>query len=218
MKSMLDKNHVRIHVKAADWEDAIRQAGDVLLREGSIQPAYIDNMIQSVKNLGPYIVIMPKLALAHSAPCDAVQKSDIALITLDEPVDFGSSNGPVSVVLCLACTDSSSHIERLSQIAGLLMEENTMIKIQAVCGFGCGSSLFLKMKLQEVLKENNLEAEIFCGDVGTCTSTPCDAIFTSEELGDRVKDRASVPVVIIKSFVNKKEVTEKTLAFFETLK
>ena len=24
-----------------------------------------------------------------------------------------------------------------------------MIKIQAVCGFGCGSSLFLKMKIQE---------------------------------------------------------------------
>ena len=37
-----------------------------------------------------------------------------------------------------------------------------MIKIQAVCGFGCGSSLFLKMKIQEVLKENDLEAEIFC--------------------------------------------------------
>ena len=31
-----------------------------------------------------------------------------------------------------------------------------MIKIQTVCGFGCGSSLFLKMKIQDILKENNL--------------------------------------------------------------
>ena len=84
-----------------------------------------------------------------------------------------------------------------------------MIKIQAVCGFGCGSSLFLKMKIQEVLKENDLEAEIFCGDVGTCTSTPCDVIFTSE--------RSTVPVVTICNFVNKKEVTEKTLEFFRSL-
>ena len=67
-----------------------------------------------------------------------------------------------------------------------------MIKIQAVCGFGCGSSLFLKMKIQEVLKENDLEAEIFCGDVGTCTSTPCDVIFTSEELAARVAERLSL--------------------------
>ena len=40
-----------------------------------------------------------------------------------------------------------------------------MVRIQTVCGFGCGSSLFLKMKVEEVLKEHNLEAEIFCGDV-----------------------------------------------------
>ena len=64
-----------------------------------------------------------------------------------------------------------------------------MVRIQTVCGFGCGSSLFLKMKVEEVLKEHNLEAEIFCGDVATCVSTPCDAIFISEELAERIKDR-----------------------------
>ena len=42
------------------------------------------------------------------------------------------------------------------------------VRIQTVCGFGCGSSLFLKMKIEEILKENKLDAEVFCGDVGTC--------------------------------------------------
>lgn len=91
------------------------------------------------------------------------------------------------------------------------------IRIQTVCGFGCGSSLFLKMKIQDILKENNLEAEVFCGDVGTCVSTPCDVIFTSEELAGRIKDRSKVPVVEIRSFVNKKEVTAKTLEYFQSL-
>ena len=45
------------------------------------------------------------------------------------------------------------------------------MKIQTVCGFGCGSSLMLRMKLEEVLKKQNFEAEVFCGDVGTCLST-----------------------------------------------
>ena len=62
------------------------------------------------------------------------------------------------------------------------------IRIQTVCGFGCGSSLFLKMKIEEILKENKLDAEVFCGDVGTCTSTPCDVIFTSEEFHRRERD------------------------------
>jgi PTS system ascorbate-specific IIB component len=35
------------------------------------------------------------------------------------------------------------------------------IRIQTVCGFGCGSSLFLRMKIEEVLKENKVEATCF---------------------------------------------------------
>ena len=91
------------------------------------------------------------------------------------------------------------------------------VRIQTVCGFGCGSSLFLKMKIEEILKENKLDAEVFCGDVGTCTSTPCDVIFTSEELAGRVQERSKVPVVTLGSFVNKKDVTQKTLEYFESL-
>lgn len=86
-------------------------------------------------------------------------------------------------------------------------------KIQAVCGFGCGSSLFLKMKIQEILKEHNLEADVFCGDIGTCTSVQCDVIITSSELGERITSRSSVPVITISNFMNKAEITEKLLSY-----
>ncbi len=85
-------------------------------------------------------------------------------------------------------------------------------KIQAVCGFGCGSSLFLRMKIEEILKENKLEAEVFCGDIGTCTTVPCDAIFTSAELADQIRSRTAIPVVSISNFMNKQEIQEKTLS------
>lgn len=88
-------------------------------------------------------------------------------------------------------------------------------KIQAVCGFGCGSSLFLKMKIQDILKEHHLEADVFCGDVGTCASVQCDVIFTSTELADRIKSRTKVPVVAISNFMNKAEITEKLLMYME---
>ena len=89
------------------------------------------------------------------------------------------------------------------------------MKIQAVCGFGCGTSLFLKIRLDEVIQANGFSAEIFCGDVGTCLAQKCDAIFISEELADRVQGRAKVPVVVISNFMNKKEVEEKALSFFK---
>ncbi len=91
------------------------------------------------------------------------------------------------------------------------------VKIQAVCGFGCGSSLFLRMKIEEVLKKNGYQADVFCGDVGTCCAIGCDAIFISAELAERIAGRAKVPVVVIHNFMNKAEVEEKTLAFMKSL-
>lgn len=129
MSSLIKASNIRVREKAADWEEAIRKAGAVLLSAGSITADYIENMVQSVRELGPYIVIMPGLALAHAAPCEAVIKSDVALITLESPVCFGSANDPVSVVLCLGCTDKTSHLDSLSQLAGMLLVEATVPEI-----------------------------------------------------------------------------------------
>lgn len=130
MGSILKKDNVRIREEASDWEEAVRRAGQVLEESGSITGRYTESMIESVKNLGPYIVIMPGFALAHAAPSEAVLKSDIGLITLKEPVKFGSPNDPVSVVLCLACTDNTSHMEKLSGVAEILMKEDKIRQIR----------------------------------------------------------------------------------------
>jgi len=66
-----------------------------------------------------------------------------------------------------------------------------------------------------VLKKQNFEAEVFCGDVGTCLSNKCDAIFISEDLYSRIIDRATVPVIPIRNFMSTAEITEKTLKFIE---
>ena len=89
-------------------------------------------------------------------------------------------------------------------------------KIQCVCGFGCGSSLMLRMAVDDILKKHNLTADTFTGDVGTCLSNPCDVIFISRELAERIVDRASVPVIIIENFMDSKEVEEKVLQYMNS--
>lgn len=86
-------------------------------------------------------------------------------------------------------------------------------KIQCVCGFGCGSSLMLRMAVDDILKKHDLSADTFTGDVGTCLSNPCDVIFISKELAERIVERASVPVVVVENFMDSNEVEEKVLAF-----
>lgn len=120
---LIEKEKLRVHVPAENWEQAIAQAGAVLEEAGSITHEYVEAMIAAVKEYGPYIVIMPGFAIAHAAPCPAVKKEDIALVTLEKPLDFGSPNDPVLVVLCVSCIDHDSHLNALQKVAAALDSE-----------------------------------------------------------------------------------------------
>lgn len=91
-------------------------------------------------------------------------------------------------------------------------------KIQTVCGYGCGSSLMLRTSIEKIARAHNIEVEAFCGDVASCCANDCDVIFISKELGERIKDRAKVPVIELDNFMNKAEVEEKTLAYLDSVR
>lgn len=129
MEELVTLQRIGSRKKAENWQEAIRRAGELLLENGDIEEKYIDNMIDSVHKLGPYMVLTKGFALAHAAPSEVVKRTGISLINLEKPVDFGSSNDPVSVVMCMACVDKQSHIEHLQKLAMKLMEEGMIDKL-----------------------------------------------------------------------------------------
>lgn len=132
MSDSIARDCVRVGVRADSWQDAIRLAAAPLVESGSIETSYVDRMIESVNELGPYIVLMPGFALAHAAPGDDVNVSDLSVALLADEVTFGCDNDPVRVVMCLACTDRESHIARLQGIAEKLMDE-TFVERMVAC-------------------------------------------------------------------------------------
>ena len=132
MDDLIRKENMQIGVEAASWQDAVRGAGNLLLQAGSITAQYIEEMIQAVVELGPYMVLMPGFALAHAAPSAAVLRDDISLITLKAPVAFGNSeNDPVKVVLCICCKDRESHRTTLQRVAMSVMEDGMIDNMAA---------------------------------------------------------------------------------------
>ena len=129
MGCITEKEKMRVGLHAKDWQEAITLAGSVLEEAGSITHEYTQSMIQAVKELGPYMVIMPGFAIAHAAPSPAVHKEDLALITLAEPVSFGSPNDPVNLILCVACIDRESHVRALQNVAEVLCGDGVMEKL-----------------------------------------------------------------------------------------
>ena len=84
------------------------------------------------------------------------------------------------------------------------------LRIMAVCGFGLGTSLVLKMTLDEVLSQRQIEAEVFCSDMDTALGQDYDLVVTSRELAQRFMDGLT-PVIVVDNFLSTAEVAEKVL-------
>lgn len=91
------------------------------------------------------------------------------------------------------------------------------LKIMTVCGFGIGSSLILKMNLDDVMSKHSIDVETFTNDVTSVASGMSDLIFTSNEIAGQVKEKVTCPVIIIENFMNKSEIEEKGLLIIKKL-
>lgn len=132
LSEWLPEEAIRTHAKAADWRAAIEASGEALVAAGVTSPEYTSEMIETVEKLGPYIVIAPGLALAHSRPSPAVNRAGLSWITLDTPVEFGAGeNDPVDLVIGLAALDHDGHLALMSELARVLSDEEGLARLRA---------------------------------------------------------------------------------------
>ncbi len=126
----LKEDCIMLNYCANDWEDAVKCAGNILLKNGYVYEAYVQRMVDIVKEVGPYIVIDKGLALAHARPEDGAREMGLSLVTLKNPVEFGNEdNDPVKIVIGLSAMQADSHIELIAQLADLLIDEESVNKI-----------------------------------------------------------------------------------------
>lgn len=118
MLNHLSPDSARFRQRYESWEAAIRGAGKLLEDKGSILPSYTDAMVDMVRENGPYIVIMPGVALAHARPADNVFANDVALVTVEGGVEFGNeANDPARAVFAIAARSDGEHLVLFREIA-----------------------------------------------------------------------------------------------------
>ena len=88
------------------------------------------------------------------------------------------------------------------------------LRIVTVCGCGLGSSLMAKMTIDNILAEYGLSASIEAADGGTVRGFAADIVVATEAF-ERACRGVKAPLVVVKSFVNKKELREKLGAVLE---
>lgn len=126
---LLKRENILIKQESNNWQEAIAQSAEPLLINGNITNLYVEAMVRSVLDTGPYIVLMPGFALAHARSEDGVIDLGLSAMTLKTPVSFGSPNDPVKVIFCLAATDPTSHLELMGELAEILARENIIDRL-----------------------------------------------------------------------------------------
>lgn len=119
-QSLIENNSIKLHQTASNWEEAIKIGTDMLVASGAIEPRYYDNIVSKIKEMGPYIILAPGLAMPHARPEEGVIKTAFALVTLKEPIYFDGEEEPVDVLLTLAGSDSDQHMQGLMEITQVL--------------------------------------------------------------------------------------------------
>lgn len=131
LKNYLTPAMISLQLQVTNWSQAVRAGGELLVRADKCETRYVDAMIKAVEEMGPYMVLAPGLALAHARPEDGVKQVGMSIVTLANPVEFGSeSNDPVKLVISFCGMDKKSHIGMLQELAKFLIDPANQILLK----------------------------------------------------------------------------------------
>ncbi|MFZ5807733.1 MAG: PTS sugar transporter subunit IIB [Chloroflexota bacterium] len=85
-----------------------------------------------------------------------------------------------------------------------------MMRIATLCGMGFGTSMMLKLFIEEILKAEGIKAEVIPWDLGSFKGQQADIIVAPVDMESHMKSAQS-RVVLIKNLVDKAEIKEKVL-------
>lgn len=87
------------------------------------------------------------------------------------------------------------------------------MKILAVCGFGCGSSMILRLSIEKVLLELGVNAEVENTDLSGARVGDSDLILTSEEFKKELENDIDTPIITVFKYVDTEEIKNKLIDF-----
>lgn len=126
LKEFVEKKHYLFVDEIDNWQDAIRMSCRSLEADGTVDPSYAELIIECVTKYGPYIVLMPNVAMPHSTEnAQGVHKTAIAFMKVDKPVSF-DDNDPekqAQLFFTLASCNSEQHLQNMQKLCELLSNE-----------------------------------------------------------------------------------------------
>lgn len=124
IKDTLKEELVLTNVACKTWREAIQISGKLLLDAGKIKEPFIASMEKVVEELGPYMILLPKVCFFHGQPGENVNEPCLSLVVFKESVYFDDfENQEIRCAFAFGAIDSDSHMQMLMKVAQLLQNQ-----------------------------------------------------------------------------------------------
>lgn len=126
-KKVIDEKGIRLNQSSVSKEEAIREAGELLVKQGCVDWPYVDAMLEREKLVTTYMGM--GLAIPHgtSEAKGSVKKTGIVLVQYPEGVDFGEEKA--QLVFGIAGI-GDEHLDLLQKICAALEDEEVLEKMK----------------------------------------------------------------------------------------
>jgi mannitol PTS system EIIA component len=124
--SILEPANVVAAGAAATRDDAIREAGELLVKAGAVTPDYIDSMLEREASVSTYMGNFLAIPHGTNESKDSIIRSALSLVRYANPVDWDGE--PVRFAVGIAGLNNE-HLEILSKIAIVFSDEDEVQKL-----------------------------------------------------------------------------------------
>ena len=85
------------------------------------------------------------------------------------------------------------------------------MRIATLCGMGFGTSMMLKLFIEDILKADGIKAQVIPWDLGSFKGQQADIVVAPTDMETHLKGYDG-RVVLIKNLIDKEEIGEKIIA------
>ena len=128
---ILPPENVRIVPGGATRDEAIREAGRILVDAGAVDASYIDSMLEREATVSTYMGNWLAIPHGTNEAKDLIRRSAMSLLRYEQPIDWGGE--PARFVVGIAGLEDE-HLEILSKIAIVFSDEEQVDRLLPVRG------------------------------------------------------------------------------------
>ena len=125
--TILSKERISLQASAMDKADAIRKAGDLLVKSGCVLPEYVDGMLKREESMSTSLgngVSIPHGVFENR---DHILHTGISVLQLVEGVDWDEGEKVYMVIGIAASADE--HVGVLSNLADVIDDEESLAEL-----------------------------------------------------------------------------------------